>query len=71
MNTKITEIENKLPNVTDLVNTVAHNTKVTDIENKIDISNLAAKAALNTKAAETQNKIPDAVVLSILKNSTD
>ena len=58
MNTKITKIENKETNITDLVTTTALNTKVAKIENEIPyITNLATKAALNTKAIEIENKI--------------
>ena len=47
-----TELENKIPNVTNFVK----KTKLTELENKIpDISNLATKTALTT----VQNKIPD------------
>ena len=50
-NTKITEIENKIPSVTGLVNTSVIDTKATEIENKIpDITNQAAKASLNAKS---------------------
>ena len=48
-----TELENKIPNVTDFVRKI----KLTELENKIpDISNLATKAALTT----VENKIPSA-----------
>ena len=47
-----TELENKIPNVTDFVKEA----KLTELESKIpDISNLATKAALTT----VENKIPD------------
>ena len=46
-----TELENKIPNVTDFVN----EEKLTELENKIsDISNSATKTALTT----VENKIP-------------
>ena len=51
-NTDKTELENKVPDVSNLVK----KTKLTELENKIpDISKLAAKTALNT----VENKIPD------------
>ena len=51
-NTKITEIESKIPDISNL----ATKTALTTVENKIpDISNLATKTALTT----VQNKIPD------------
>ena len=50
-NTDKTELENKIPNVTDLVK----KRKLTELENKIpDVSNLAAETALTT----VENKIP-------------
>ena len=51
-NTDKTELEKKIPNVTDFVKEA----KLTEIENKIpDISNLGTKTALTT----VENKIPD------------
>ena len=51
-NTDKTELENKIPNVTDFVKKA----KLTELENKIpDISNLATKTALTN----VENKIPD------------
>ena len=50
-NTDKTELEKKIPNVTDFVKEA----KLTEIENKIpDISNLGTKTALTT----VENKIP-------------
>ena len=50
-NTDKTELENKIPNVTDFVKKA----KLTELENKVpDISNLATKTALTTVV----NKIP-------------
>ena len=55
-NAKITEIENKIPDISGLVKKTDYNTKITEIEGKIpDISNLATKTALTT----AENKIPD------------
>ena len=54
-NTKITGLENKIPNTNGLVKKTDYNTKITGIENKIlDISSLATKTALPT----VENKIP-------------
>ena len=54
-NTKITELENKIPDTSNLVKKTDYNTKITELENKIpDISNLATKTALTT----VENKIP-------------
>ena len=60
-NTDKTELENKIPDVSNLVK----KTKLTELENKIpDVSNLATKTALTT----VENKIPD---VSNLANKTD
>ena len=54
-NTKLTGLENKIPNTNGLVKKTDYNTKITEIENKIpDISGLATKIALTT----VENKIP-------------
>ena len=54
-NTKITELENKIPDTSGLVKKTNYNTKITELENKIpDISNLATKTALTA----IENKIP-------------
>ena len=51
-NTDKTELENKIPNVTDFV----EEAKLTELENKIpDVSNLAT----NTGLTIVENKIPD------------
>ena len=56
-----TELENKIPNVTNFVK----KTKLTELENKIpDNSNLATKTALNT----VEKEIPD---VSSLVKTTD
>ena len=55
-NTDKTELEKKIPNVTDFV----EKAKFTELENKIpDISSLATKTALTA----VENKIPDVVIL--------
>ena len=60
-NTDKTELENKIPDVSNLVK----KTKLTELENKIpDISNLATKTALTA----VENKVPD---VSILVKKTD
>ena len=58
-NTDKTELENKIPNMTDFVKKA----KPTELENKIpDVSNLATKTALNA----VENKIPS--VNNLVKN---
>ena len=55
-NTKITEIENKIPDTSNLVKKTHPNTKITEIESKIpNISNLVTKTAL----ISVENKIPN------------
>ena len=54
-NTKITEIEDKIPDGSSFIKKTDYNTKITKIEGKIpDISGLATKTALTT----VENKIP-------------
>ena len=61
-NTNKTELEKKIPNVTDFVKKA----KLTELENKIpDISNLATKTALTT----VENKIPD--ISNLVKKKED
>ena len=58
--------------ITLLINTVTLNKKVREIKNKIpDITNLATKAALNTKAPQTKNKKVILAVLLLLLNLID
>ena len=53
-NTKIAEIEGKIPNVSNL----ATKTALATVENKIpDISSLVKKTDYNTKVTETENKL--------------
>ena len=59
-NTKITEIEDKVPDSSSFVKKTDYNTKITEIEGKIsDISGLATKTALTT----VENKIPSIIGL--------
>ena len=54
-NTKITEVEDKIPDSSSFVKKTDYNTKITEIEGKIrDISSLATKTAFAT----VENKIP-------------
>ena len=51
---KLTELENKIPDISNLVTKTA----LTTAENKItDISSLAKKTDYNTKVTEIQNKL--------------
>ena len=60
--TEKTELEKKIPDVTDFVKKA----KLTEVENKIpDVSSLATKTALNS----VENKIP--TVSSLVKKKTD
>ena len=53
-NPKINEIQNKIPNITNLATTTA----VTAVENKIpNVGSLSRKHEYNTKISETENKI--------------
>ena len=56
LNAKITEIENKIPSITEL----ATNLALTAVENKIpNVSNLATKTDHNTKITEIEKKVSD------------
>ena len=53
---KLTELENKIPDVSSL----ATKTALTAVENKIrSVSNLAKKTDYNTKITEIEKKLPD------------
>ena len=53
-NAKVTEVEGKIPSISDLVT----NTALTAVENKIpDVSSLVKKADYNTKISEIENKV--------------
>ena len=53
-NTKVTELENKIPDISDL----ATKTALTALENKIpSVSNLVKKTDYNTKVTEIENKL--------------
>ena len=63
--TKVTEIQGKIPDVSSLVIKSA----LTVVENKIpDVSSLVKKADFNTKVTEIEGKIPD--VSSSVKKQT-
>ena len=56
-NTKITEIGNKIPDVSDLVTTTVLNTKIREVENKIPhVSGLVKKTDNNTKILDIKAK---------------
>ena len=64
-NTKITKIEDKIPDSNSFVKKTYYNTKITEIEGKIpDISDLATKPALTT----VENKIPS--ITGLVKKNT-
>ena len=61
-NTKVTEIEGKIPSITGL----ATNSELNAVENKIlDVSSLVKKTDFNTKITEIEGKLPD--VSSLVK----
>ena len=63
MHIKVTKIENKQPDITNLGTKAAMNAKVVEVKSKIpNIINLDTGAALNTKATEIKKKkIPDTI----------
>ena len=65
-NTKVSEIQGKIPNISGLATSSA----LTAVENKIpDVSSLVKKIDFNTKVTEIEGKIPDVSSL-VLKKQT-
>ena len=59
-NAKIKNIEDKIPDITNLTTTTDLNAKINVFKNKItSITNLATATALNAKINEVNNKIPN------------
>ena len=59
-NAKVKEIEDKIPDITNLATNTTLNAKTNEIKNEIpSITNLATTAALNTKINEVKNKKPN------------
>ena len=58
-NTKIKDIEDKIPNITNLATNTTINAKINQVKNEIpSVTNLATTAALNAKINEVKNKMP-------------
>ena len=56
-NTKIGEVENKIPHTTGLVTTAVLNTKIKEVENKIpDVSGLVRKTDYDVKILDIEKK---------------
>ena len=60
-NPKIKNIEDKLPDITNLTTNTNLNAKINEFKNKIhnNIANLATTVALNAKVNEVKSKIPN------------
>ena len=59
-NTYKTQLENKIPDTSDLVKKTNYNTKITELENKIfDTNGFLKKCNCNIKITELGNKISD------------
>ena len=67
-NVKIKNIEDKIPDITNLATNTTLNAKINEVKNKIpnNIANLATTVALNTKINEVKNKIPGVTNLLLL-----
>ena len=64
-NAKIRDIEEKIPNITNLVNNTTLNTKISEVKSEIpSITNLALSAALSAIINEIKNKIPNTINLA-------
>ena len=64
-NTKITEIEGKIPNISGFLLISVFNSKITEVENKVsDIKNLASKVEVTA----VENKIP-CIINLVLKTA--
>ena len=58
-NTKIKDIEDKIPDITNLASNTTLNAKVNEVRNEIhSIINLATNASLNAKTNEVKGEIP-------------
>ena len=58
---KTGDVENKIPDVTGLMNITTFNTKIGKVENKLpNVSGLATRTILYTKTGKGENKISDA-----------
>ena len=58
MNTKISKVENKIPDASGLVTTIVLNTKISGVENKIpSVSGLVKKTDYDAKIKELRENI--------------
>ena len=59
-NAKIKDVQNKIPNITNLATNTTLNVKRNEIKSKIpSITNFAATAAFNAEITEIKHKIPN------------
>ena len=59
-NAKIKNIEDKIPDITNLATNASLNAKINEVKDEIpDITNLATKASLNAKINEVKSEIPN------------
>ena len=58
-NAKIKEIEDKIPNITNLATNITLNSKINEVKNEMpSITNLVTNASLNSEINEVKNEIP-------------
>ena len=70
-NANINNIEDKIPDITNLATNATPNAKINEIKNKIlNITNFATTTALNAKLNEVKNKIPNITNLATTATTT-
>ena len=70
-NANINNIEDKMPDITNLATNATPNAKINEVKNKIlNITNFATTTALNAKLNEVKNKIPNVTNLATTTTTT-
>ena len=70
-NANINNIEDKMPDITNLATNATPNAKINEVKNEIlDITNFATTTALNAKLNQVKNKIPNITNLATTTTTT-